>query len=253
MNLIMENLCMSKYTKVFLDKVPSTNSYAIEQIGFLKDKTVLFTHNQTSGRGRYNRKWINDDTNNLYVTFVFKPDDIENYPFTNLTQYLSLVLCEFLEKEFKLKPNIKWPNDILVDGNKISGILAESYMESNKIKGLVLGLGLNVNLKAETLDLIDQKATSLSVLLGENFEIEPILDKLCDRFFENYDLFVKQGFSFIKERYEQRCNFIGKNIRIRELGEVKEYFAQAIDDDGLLLVKDEFNKEGRIITGDLLC
>ena len=244
---------MSKYTKVFLDKVPSTNIYAIEQIGFLKDKTVLFTHKQTLGRGRYNRKWIADDTDNLYATFILKPDDIENYPFANLTQYLSLILCEFLEKEFKLKPNIKWPNDILVDGCKISGILAESYMESNKIKGLVLGLGLNVNLKTETLDLIDQKATSLSVLLGENFEIEPILDKLCDRFFENYDLFVKQGFSFIKERYEQRCNFIGKNIRIREMDETKEYFAKAIPDDGLLLVENDLGRESTIITGDLLC
>lgn len=244
---------MSKYTTVFLDKVPSTNTYAIEQIGVLKDKTVLFTHNQTDGRGRYNRKWVNDDTNNLYVTFVFKPDDIENYPFANLTQYLSLVLCEFLEKEFKLKPNIKWPNDILVDGYKISGILAESYMENNKIKGIVLGLGLNVNLKAETIDLIDQKATSLSVLTNKNYEIEPILSGLCDKFFENYDLFVQKGFSHIKEGYEQRCNFIGKNIRIREVNGVKEYFAKAIADDGLLLVEDNFNKESKIITGDLLC
>lgn len=244
---------MSKYTKVFLDKVPSTNSYAIEQIGFLKDKTVLFSHKQTSGRGRYNRKWISDDTDNLYATFIFKPDDIENYPFPNLTQYLSLILCEFLEDEFKLKPNIKWPNDVLIDGYKISGILAESYMGSNKIKGVVLGLGLNVNLKAETLDLIDQKATSLSVLLSEDFEIEPILNNLCDRFFENYDLFVKKGFSLIKERYEQRCNFIGKNIRIREANGVKEYFAKAIADDGLLLVEEELNKECKIITGDLLC
>ena len=244
---------MSKYSTIYINETPSTNSYAMAQIQQLRDKTVLYTCKQTSGRGRYNRKWVADETNNLYVTFVFKPDDIEHYPLANLTQYLSLVLCEFLEKDFDLKPNIKWPNDILVDGSKISGILAESYMENNKIKGLVLGLGLNVNLKAETIETIDQKATSLSVLTDRNYEIEPILNGLCDRFFENYDLFVQKGFSYIKERYEQRCNFIGKNIRIREMNGIKEYFAKAIADDGLLLVEDEFCNEGKIITGDLLC
>ena len=244
---------MSKYQTILIDEVPSTNSYAMSQIQQLRDKTVLYTHNQTSGRGRYNRKWIADGTDNLYVTFVFKPDDIVHYPLANLTQYLSLVLCEFLEKEFNLKSNIKWPNDILVDGCKISGILAESYMENNKIKGLILGLGLNVNLKVETIENIDQKATSLSVLTDKNYEIEPILNGLCDRFFEDYDLFVQQGFSFIKERYEQRCNFLGKNIRIREINGTKEYFAKAITDDGLLLVENDLGSESKIITGDLLC
>ena len=111
----------------------------------------------------------------------------------------------------------------------------------------------NVNLKAETIETIDQKATSLSVLTDRNYEIEPILNGLCDRFFENYDLFVQKGFSYIKERYEQRCNFIGKNIRIREMNGTKEYFAKAITDDGLLLVENDLGSESKIITGDLLC
>lgn len=253
MNLIMVNLNMSKYTIITLDEVHSTNSYAIENAPFFDNGNVIFTPHQISGRGRYNRKWICDDSENIYMSIVLKPSDIKNFPFTNLTQYLSVVVCKFLEKEFNLLPKIKWPNDILIDGHKISGILAETYMENNEIKAVILGLGLNVNLKQQTIDTIDQKATSLSVLTGKNYDCELLTRKICDLFFSEYDLFVEKGFDFIKEDYIQRCDFLGKNISIRENNETRQYLAKAIDDEGLLIAIDEFNNECRIITGDVLC
>ena len=109
------------------------------------------------------------------MSIVLKPVRKEDYPFPNLTQYLSVCVSKVLEKEFGIISNIKWPNDILVDGAKISGILAETGMEKNQISGVVLGLGLNVNLKQETLDLIDQKATSISALKNQNYDSEKIV------------------------------------------------------------------------------
>jgi BirA family biotin operon repressor/biotin-[acetyl-CoA-carboxylase] ligase len=249
----MVNLDMSKYSIVTLDEVPSTNSYALDNLPFFDNGTVIFTTCQTSGRGRYNRKWMCDNSENIYMSVVLKPENISDFPFPNLTQYLSVVLCSVLENEFNLNPVIKWPNDILVEGAKISGILAESYMENNTVKGIVLGLGLNVNMEKETLGIIDQKATSLFDLTGKNYDCETIARKICDEFFKNYDRFVKEGFSFIKNEYIKRCFFLGKNIKISENGEKKEYFAQAIDDFGFLTVKDEFNNINKIITGDVLC
>ncbi len=249
----MVNLDMSKYSIVTLPEVPSTNSYALENMPFLDNGAVIFTTYQTSGRGRYNRKWMYDNSENIFLSVVLKPDNIKNYPLPNLTQYLSIVLCNIFEKEFNLNPVIKWPNDILIEGSKISGILAESYMADNDIKGIVLGLGINVNMGKETLDKIDQKATSLFALTGKNYDCEAITRKICDEFFKNYDRFIKEGFSFIKKDYIQRCFFIGKNIKISENGEKKEYFAQEIDDNGFLTVKDEFNNVTKIITGDIQC
>lgn len=249
----MLNFNMSKYTIITLDELDSTNSYALEHIKFFDDKTVIYTPHQTSGRGRYNRRWVCDDSENLYISIVLKPDDINKYPFANLTQYLSVVLCRVLEHDFEIQSSIKWPNDILVDGAKVSGILAESYMEDNRIKGVVLGLGLNVNLKKETIDNIDQKAVSLSVLKNKEFDVEKVLRSICDTFFNDYDKFVNAGFSFIKDEYIQKCSFLGKKIFIREAGEKKQYFAKNIDDEGFLTVIDEFNNEGKIITGDVLC
>lgn len=252
-NLIMVNLDMSKYSIVALNEVHSTNSYALDNLPFLDNGTVIYTTCQTSGRGRYNRKWLYDSTDNIYMSIILKPENISGFPFPNLTQYLSVVLCRILEKDFNFKPVIKWPNDILVEGAKISGILAESQMENNIIKGIVLGLGLNVNMQNDTLEKIDQRATSISVLTGENYDCEKITRDICDEFFKNYDNFVKKGFEFIKDEYIQRCFFLGNNIKISENGEKKEYFAQSIDENGFLTVKDKMNNICKIITGDVLC
>jgi len=249
----MVNLNMSKYTIITLDEVHSTNSYAIENARYFDNGNVIFTMHQSSGRGRYNRKWVCDDSENIYMSIVLKPENINNYPFANLTQYLSVVVCRFLENEFNLKPQIKWPNDILIDGYKISGILAESYMEKNEIKAVILGLGLNVNLKNETIEKIDQKATSLFALTDKNYDSEELARKICDIFFADYDEFIEKGFGFIEKDYKDRCGFLGKNIAIRENNEKKQYFAKDIDKDGLLVAEDEFGSECKIITGDVLC
>lgn len=242
---------MSKYNVITLDDVESTNAYALEFMSSFEDRTVIRAIKQTKGHGRYNRKWISDESSNLYMTIVLKPSNTENYPFPNLTQYLSVVLSQVLENDYGINASIKWPNDILVDGAKISGILAESFAESGKIKGIALGVGLNINLKKETIELIDQKATSMAVLKNNNFDADEVLHKICNSFFENYDEFIQKGFEFIKDEYIKRCSFLGKQITIRE--ENKQYTAQSIDNNGLLIVKDNFNKESKIITGDVLC
>ena len=244
---------MSKYTIVTHEELPSTNSYALEHIRFFDDKSVVFAPRQTSGRGRFDRKWVCDDSENIYMSIILKPENVTKYPFPNLTQYLSVVVCKVLEREFSLKPSIKWPNDILVENAKISGILAETYMQNNRINAVVLGLGLNVNLKKETLEQIDQKATSIGFLTGEQYDVEKILKFICDEFFENYDTFVKGGFEYIKTEYIERCSFLGQNIFIREADQKKQYFAKSIDNEGLLVALDTQEKECRIITGDVLC
>lgn len=249
----MVNLDMSKYTIVTLDEVHSTNSYALEHICSFEDKNVIFTPHQTSGRGRFDRKWVCDDSENIYMSIILKPENVTEYPFPNLTQYLSVALCKVLEREFGLEPSIKWPNDILVNNAKISGILAESHVENNQISAIVLGLGLNVNLKKETLEKIDQNATSIGYLTNKQYDVEKVLRRICDEFFLNYDAFVKGGFEYIKTEYINRCSFLGKNIFIREASQKKQYFAKAIDNEGLLHAVDASGNECRIITGDVLC
>ena len=87
-----------------------------------EDKTIISANTQSGGRGRFNRVWIDMGEGNLFMSIVLKPSSVFNPVYANLTQYMSVVLCRIFE-EYGLEPEIKWPNDVLIDGKKISGIL----------------------------------------------------------------------------------------------------------------------------------
>ena len=150
----------------YLEEIDSTNKYAKENIKNLSDMTVVYTYNQTNGRGRLNRKWNNTGYDNIYASIVLKPSSEMKEVYSNLTQYLCVVLAKTFE-EYNVVPKIKWPNDIQINGKKISGILAEGVIEAGRLEGLVLGFGVNLNTKIENLSIINQPATSLDVETGE--------------------------------------------------------------------------------------
>ena len=151
--------------RVYLEKVDSTNKWAKEHIAELKDKTVVYTFNQTAGRGRLNRSWNNTGSDNIYASIVLKPSDEMKEVYSNLTQYLCVVLAQIFD-EYGVIAQIKWPNDIRVNHKKISGILAEGVNTGSKLEGIILGVGINLNTSKEVLDKINQPATSLNIELG---------------------------------------------------------------------------------------
>ena len=108
-----------------LKEVNSTNLYAKEHLSELADKTVIIADRQTNGRGRFDRVWVDLGGDNLFMSIVLKPSDKFLNVYPNLTQYLSVVVCKVLE-HYGLQPNTKWPNDVLIKGKKISGILSET-------------------------------------------------------------------------------------------------------------------------------
>lgn len=242
---------MSNIKILKLESIDSTNSYAMQNLSDLNDKQVITADYQSAGKGRQGRKWVSDNSSNAYVSIVLKPN-ISEYPYSNVTQYLSVVLCEVLEENYKLKPKIKWPNDILIDGFKISGILCEAKTKNNKIEALVLGFGVNLNMEKETLEKIDQKATSLKVLTNNHIDTDYFINTVLELFFAEYDQFVKLGFKYIKDDYVERCDFIGKQIKIKSIDGVKEYFAEGIDGDGTLVTTNKEGNKTKILTGDLI-
>ena len=131
---------------LFLDKVDSTNKFAKEHLAELRDKTIVYSALQTAGRGRMQRKWNSNSGDNIYASIVLKPSKELKEVYSNLTQYLSLVLAETIE-DYNIYPQIKWPNDVRINGKKISGILAESVIVKNELKGIILGFGVNLNCK----------------------------------------------------------------------------------------------------------
>lgn len=226
------------------ETLDSTNAYAKKNIEQLEDRTVISTDIQTAGYGRFDRVWVDLGEENIYMTFVLKPSETLCETHANLTQYLSVCLCEVIE-DINLVPQIKWPNDVLLSGKKVCGILAESVIKGGKLKGIVLGIGVNLNASLENLGTIDRPATSLNLELGCNVDKNEFMQKLVDRFFLKYEEFLKSGFSMIKEAYESRSVLLEVNgkiettkakIKIAIFNLVKEGEFVGFDDNGNLLL-----------------
>lgn len=237
--------------KIYLPQVDSTNLYAKSNLENLADKSIVHAGIQTSGRGRLQRTWVNLGEGNLFMSFVLKPSNSFNEIYSNLTQYLSVILCSVLE-EYGLKPQIKWPNDVLIDGKKIAGILSETVMQGNNFKGLVLGIGVNLNANQNDLALItDKVATALNLEISETVSVEEFLDKLAQKFFANYDKFLKKGFELIKNDYISRTCFLDKEICVQVFNDKKCGIARAVNDKGELVISDN-EKEFVLTIGDIL-
>ncbi|MBR1461128.1 biotin--[bacterium] len=170
-----------------LEEIDSTNSYAKLNINTLEDKTVIHAIRQNSGRGRFDRKWIDLGEGNLFFSIVIKPSDEYINSLSNITQYACVILCEILEK-YGVNPKIKWPNDVMIDGKrKISGILSETVIEGGSLKGLVVGIGINLNADIEDVNNIkDRVATSLNIEIGKTVNVDYFLDEFLNEFFKNY-------------------------------------------------------------------
>lgn len=162
--------------RVHFDKIDSTNTWGKQNANSLeRDMVTLITaEEQTSGRGRFKRKWESPPGQNIYATFCF----FTKKPLASIgsvSQLAAQAVAKTLE-EHGLKPTLKHPNDVLLSGKKVSGILCETTPLD--MLCVLVGIGLNVNMPADALQKIDQPATSLLAESGFNYDIEKLLASL---------------------------------------------------------------------------
>lgn len=236
---------------IHLDSINSTNDYVKANISSFDDLTAVYTSHQTNGHGRLQRKWLDTGEDNVYMTIALKPFPTLSPIYANFTQYLSVILSLVLEEEFNLKPQIKWPNDVLINNKKIAGILAEGTSQGGKFLGLALGIGINLNTTPEIIAKIDKPATSLFIESGIHISKEIFIEKLLYKFCLLYHDFINNGFSSVKEDYIKRAFFLGTEVTINVLGEIHSGIAENITDDGSLVL-NENNVKNVYFIGDIL-
>lgn len=235
-----------------LEEVDSTNSYGKKLIDKFEDKTAIITKKQTSGRGRLNRSWVDLGEENLFLSIILKPSETFNEIYPNLTQYLSVTLCKVIES-YGVQTQIKWPNDVLIDGKKIAGILSETVMQGQKLKGIVLGVGVNLNSNHEKINAIPNKiATSLNIETQKAINLKEFLNKLLTEFFEHYDEFLQSGFLQIKDDYIKRNCFLGKELKVQVFNHMESGLAKAVNDLGELVLEDNNKREIVLTIGDII-
>ncbi|OXM88036.1 biotin--[acetyl-CoA-carboxylase] ligase [Paenibacillus rigui] len=224
----------------YFDEVDSTNNTAnalVKEGGV--EGTLIIAEKQTAGRGRMGRQWHSPKGKGLWMSLILKPR-IPLHFTPHLTLLVAVALCRTIRQLTQLPAGIKWPNDLLIDGKKISGILLESSAEEEKLHHVIAGVGISVNLQAEDYpEEIRGIATSLAIEAGKEVNRSELLVHFLQELESLYKVYHEQGFAPIKLLWEALSVSLNKAVRTQSPQGLKEGFAVGIDDSGALIVRQE--------------
>ncbi|MGF6948653.1 BirA family biotin operon repressor/biotin-[acetyl-CoA-carboxylase] ligase [Neobacillus sp. B4I6] len=213
--------------------------------------TVIIAEEQLSGRGRMARKWHSPKYTGIWMSMIIRP----NIPLSNapqLTLLAAVAIVQAIEEMTDLTPEIKWPNDILINGKKVTGILTELQAEADLIHSIIIGIGINVNQKKEDFPLeLQEIATSLFIEDGETVSRAELIRSIFKHFEKLYTLYLEQGFIPIKLLWEGYAGSIGKYIKARTLTNTIEGKALGITNDGVLQLEDLTGTIHHIYSADI--
>lgn len=210
----------------------------------------IVAHQQTGGRGRYGRNWISPKDSGLYFSIVLRPKiEIKFLPI--ITLMTSVAVFEVLRELYKLKPDIKWSNDILIKEKKISGILAETA-ETNKGLAVIVGIGINLNSANFSAEL-KETATSIELETKEKVDADELLNSLTHFFIYFYEMLQsRNGAEKIRIEWEKRSSYCSeKDVRVILENEIIYGTTCGLEENGALRVMDKNGKIKIIQAGDV--
>jgi BirA family transcriptional regulator, biotin operon repressor / biotin---[acetyl-CoA-carboxylase] ligase len=230
----------------------STND-VIEKLAHdgVKEGVVVFAESQTRGRGRLGRKWISPPKGGLWFSVLLRPD-LRPQETTRLTIASATALRRAIESLTGLKPKIKWPNDILVHGRKVAGILTELSAELDHVKYVVLGIGVDVNMnQADLPSELRKAATSLKAELGRPVSRPELAVAILRELDRDYARVAAGEFAALADEWEQHGTTIGHDVVIRMGERQLRGHAEALGEDGELLLRTEHGRLERVVGGDV--
>jgi BirA family biotin operon repressor/biotin-[acetyl-CoA-carboxylase] ligase len=226
---------------------PSTMDAAKQAIREgVREGTVIIADCQTAGRGRLGREWLSPPQSSILLSIILYPLP-EQLP--RLTIAACLAVAKSIEKVSGLEPTIKWPNDVLIAGKKVSGILIESDAHGDRVNYAIVGIALNVNFDPTSIPEISETATSLKQILGREVSRREVLIVLLDEFEALYSA-LRHGEPIDRE-WRRRLETLGKNISVRCGDEIQEGVAEGVDEDGNLLLRHSDGSLVTIAAGDV--
>lgn len=235
----------------YFDTVDSTNIKAKELAMEVEEGTVVIAEEQTKGKGRLGRDWLSPKGKGIWMSIVLKPQ-LPPSEVAKLTLIGAAAVSKALE-EIGIESYIKWPNDIIVQGKKICGILTEMSCELNMINYVIMGIGINVNLENKDFskELVD-KATSLKEIIGHSVDRKKLLGAILNHFEDLYIPFKNAGdISKVINISKEKSILIGKKIRIIQGETERTGKALDIDEEGRLIVEYEDGTVDSIFSGEV--
>lgn len=232
-------------------KVTSTNQLAKEKAGEgAMEGTVLIAEAQTAGRGRLGKQWDSPEGTGIWMSMILRPSVLPS-EISSVTLLAGLAICKAIRKLTKLEAYIKWPNDIVVGGKKVCGILTEMSGEIDRVNYVILGIGINVNTQHMPEDL-QQIATSLAIEGGKEYIRKDLVAELL-MFFETYytNYLKESSFASMRDAYKELCITLQNQVKV--IDEAESYVATPVDIDktGALIVDKEDGTRQTIVSGEV--
>ncbi len=236
------------WNPLLLAETASTNDVAREQgrkggkAGF-----VVAASRQTKGRGRLGRAWESPTNRGLYVSILLRPD-LAMREAGRLTILSSVATVDAVEQIAGFRPQIKWPNDLLVEGRKLAGLLIETEPVGTRLAFAVVGIGLNVGQETDDFSLeVRGLATSLRLVKGEAFRRADVLVALLKAF----DRRLAAPFAEVRAAWEESSLTLGQQVTLTTSRGVKKGQAMGLDESGALLLRGESGEVETVTAGDM--
>ena len=236
----------------YFDSTDSTQNFAMEIASNDKENgTVVISKKQTGGRGRMKRKW-KSPTGGIWMSIIIHPKFDVSYT-TLVPIATSLALCMAIEKILKIKPELKWPNDVTLKGKKVAGVLVDTSIISNEIENMVLGIGINFKIKPHELASTIKKTPNfygVATLVKKNEKALPLVQQFLYELENVFQLINSRRIKKIKSEWTKRSSTIGRNVSIITGEGNVNGKAVKIDSDGALIIS-KGKKAEKILVGDI--
>ncbi len=233
------------------ESLPSTNekAFRLAQDG-AEHGEVVVAEQQTAGKGRRGRTWVSPPGLNLYFSAILRPE-LPPQRAPELTLVAAVALAEAL-RDAGADAAIKWPNDVQVGGRKVAGILTELSAEPERVHFVVVGVGVNLNSRAEHFpEELRATATSLSLALGQPVPRARFAASLWTRLEQWLDVYLETGFDAVRARWKALSSTLGQDVLVRTDRQELRGRAEDIDPSGALLVRTEGGSLERVLAGDV--
>ena len=232
----MSSLNQIGHPFIELHTVDSTNNYAMGLVhaGMAQHGTVVFSHEQTKGRGQRNRKWVSEPRNNIALSVIIEPRGLSSSQLFLLSKTIATGTMNFFNNYAKSGTTIKWPNDIYWRDRKAGGILIENIIRGNTWMWCLIGIGININ-QTEFGNL--PNPVSLKQITGKDYDSIELGKSLCSYLDKHYHQFLDEGTSAVFERYNQQLYKKNESVKLRKGDAVFNCTVKGVSENGDIIVE----------------
>ncbi|MFT3783010.1 MAG: biotin--[acetyl-CoA-carboxylase] ligase [Nibricoccus sp.] len=237
----------------YFKSIDSTNDEAARQLAAGKSAPfAIVAREQTRGRGRFGRVWHSAANGNLYLSFGFRPQ-LPPERMQTFTLWMGVTLCDFVASFTHISPGLKWPNDILFDDRKAGGMLTEARIDSDQIRDLVFGLGLNISSRASVFPPeVAHRAISLAQHAKDELDLNKFAAAVITHVIDAYELFITGKYRDTFADLWNRFDYLkGKPVSLQHGSQHISGTAIGVDEEGSLIVRTHRGKTDRFRAGEV--